>query len=361
MNKIFKILKVAVFLILLFVLLKLLSSIFVPKISQEVHTVKSFYTEPKNSLDVVFLGDSAVYRGISPIILWKNHKIASYAYATSAERIWTTYYTLQETLKYQTPKLVVLNTEGIYINVAQGETFFRLSMDNKKDSIVKFKAVTDKIYNNDFFDVVSFAFPILRFHDRWEKITKKDFMSITADTHYFTKGYGLTTGVKANKKFVDYFKYREDETPISENNLKYLNKIVDLCREKKIELLFISIPNAATWDYAKHNSFVKYAKSVNIPYVDFNVYSDEYGLDLNYDTCDGGSHLNVYGAEKLTAYLGEYLAKNYKFEDHSNDARYEQWELDAKKYEEEKVKEKYNKTFSRKKSDRKTDKIHNIH
>ena len=351
-DKIIKIIKVIVFLVLLFALLKLLSGIFVPKISQEIHTVKSFYTEPENSLDVVFLGDSAVYRGISPIALWDNYGITSYTYATSAERIWTTYYTLQEVLKYQTPKLIVLNTEGIYINKEQGETFFRLSMDNKKDSIVKFKAVTDPIYNNDFFDVVSFAFPILRFHDRWENITKKDFTSLNKDTHHYAKGYGLTTGIKANKKYVNYFEYTDKETPISENNLSYLNKIVDLCKENNIPILFVSIPNAETWNYPKHNSFVKYTSEKKLPYLDLNVYQEKYGLDWNTDTCDGGAHLNVYGAEKVTMYLGEYLTTNFEFTDHREDESYSKWWEDSKEYETEKTKQKYNKKYSHKNSKR---------
>lgn len=342
-EKIIKIIKVVVFLTLLFVLLKTLSYIFIPKISQEIHTVKSFYTEPKNSLDVVFLGDSAVYRGISPIKLWNEYGITSYTYATSAERIWTTYYTLQEVLQYQKPKLIVLNTESIYINVPQGETFFRLSMDNKKDSMVKFRAVTDPIYDNDLFDVISFEFPILRFHDRWEKITKQDIISFNKDTHHFAKGCGMTTGIKANKKFLNYFNYTTEETPISETNLNYLNKIVQTCDENNIPLLFISIPNAETWSYAKHNSFEKYADENKIPYIDMNEHIDEYGLNWNTDTCDGGIHLNIYGAEKLTSYLGKYLTQNYTFEDHRQDEEYKQWIEDTEKYEEEKIKQHYNK------------------
>ena len=337
-DKIIKIIKVIVFLILLFMLLKLLSGIFVPKISQEIQTVKSFYTEPENTLDIVFLGDSAVYRGISPIALWNEYGITSYTYATSAERIWTTYYTLQEALSYQTPKLIVLNTESIYMNVAQGETFFRLSMDNKKDSIVKFKAVTDPIYDNDLFDVVSFAFPVLRFHDRLEELTKSDFEIFGQDTHHYAKGFGMTAGIKPNTKYVNYFEYTEDQTPISETNLSYLNKIVDLCKEKNIPLLFISIPNAETWSYSKHNSFAKYANEKDIPYIDFNVESDKYNLNWNTDTCDGGIHLNVFGAEKLTSDLGKYLVSNYTFEDHREDENYSQWIKDAKKYEQEKTK-----------------------
>ena len=50
------------------------------------------------------------------------------------------------------------------------------------------------------------------------------------------------------------------------------------------------------------------------------------------DTQDKGDHLNVYGAEKVTSYLGNYLEENYELEDHRNDPTYEAWNQLAEQY-----------------------------
>ena len=38
-------------------------------------------------------------------------------------------------------------------------------------------------------------------------------------------------------------------------------------------------------------------------------YAEEMGLDMTTDTYDKGVHLNVYGAEKCSRFLGEILRK----------------------------------------------------
>ena len=56
--------------------------------------------------------------------------------------------------------------------------------------------------------------------------------------------------------------------------------------------------------------------------------------DINWktDTPDGGSHLNVLGAQKLTAALGNYLTEHYTLEDHRGQPGFESWDKDADTY-----------------------------
>ena len=57
----------------------------------------------------------------------------------------------------------------------------------------------------------------------------------------------------------------------------------------------------------------------NLPYLNFNNYTKEIGLDLTKDTYDAGVHLNLSGAEKLSVYFGKYLKDNYGLTDFRND------------------------------------------
>lgn len=56
----------------------------------------------------------------------------------------------------------------------------------------------------------------------------------------------------------------------------------------------------------------QYADEKGIAYLDLNEKVEELGLNWAEDTQDKGDHLNVYGAEKVTSYLGNYLEDNYE-------------------------------------------------
>ena len=67
-------------------------------------------------------------------------------------------------------------------------------------------------------------------------------------------------------------------------------------------------------------------------FLNMNDYYSELGLDFAADFSDYGGHVNGVGAQKCTAFLSSYIAKNYGLEDkrgemgfESWDAAYEQW------------------------------------
>jgi hypothetical protein len=63
----------------------------------------------------------------------------------------------------------------------------------------------------------------------------------------------------------------------------------------------------------------------------------ELGLDWSTDTYDAGLHLNVYGAEKWTLYLGNLLMTNHGVPDRRGDAELDAlWEQRIHNYHNEK-------------------------
>lgn len=48
------------------------------------------------------------------------------------------------------------------------------------------------------------------------------------------------------------------------------------------------------------------------------------GIDYSVDTYDGGLHLNLTGAEKLSKFFGKILKEEYDLTDHRGDVLYEQ-------------------------------------
>ena len=77
-----------------------------------------------------------------------------------------------------------------------------------------------------------------------------------------------------------------------------------------------------------------YAKEHGLTYLNFLEKTDEIGIDYTKDTFDAGMHLNLSGAEKLSAWLADYLAENTKVSDRRGDAATaEQWQKKIEFYE----------------------------
>lgn len=64
--------------------------------------------EDKNSIDVMFIGDSLTYNSFSPVQIWEEYGYTSLCLGTSSQRLCDTDAILKAALKNQTPKVVVL-------------------------------------------------------------------------------------------------------------------------------------------------------------------------------------------------------------------------------------------------------------
>ncbi len=87
--------------------------IFVPKSDEGdwalAQTYGGFYAMPSNSVDVVFLGSSYGAAAFSPKILEEDYGIRSYNLCCEQQSIFTSYYWLQEALRFQSPKVLILD------------------------------------------------------------------------------------------------------------------------------------------------------------------------------------------------------------------------------------------------------------
>ena len=70
--------------------------------------MQNFYGQPENSIDLLCIGSSHAFIDINTGVLWDEYGIPSYVLGGSLQPFWNTYYNLQEAVKTQTPRLVVL-------------------------------------------------------------------------------------------------------------------------------------------------------------------------------------------------------------------------------------------------------------
>lgn len=115
-----------------------------------------------------------------------------------------------------------------------------------------------------------------------------------------------------------------DESTINWEQVNYLDKIIDLCRERGVNLYFISIPvysghlvKEARYNEI-HNFFTQKARNEGITYIDFNL-DEECSLKSDSSMYMDASHLNGKGAEAFSEYLCGYAGKkSLRFTEENN-------------------------------------------
>lgn len=332
MNKIKTILRVVIFAIIGIVIFWVLTNVLLPK-TEYTTIMGEFYQEPTNSLDVIFIGDSSIYRGISPLEIWKKHGITSYNFSSPAQKIWDSYYCLEEALRYQKPKVIVINIETLFENLPMQNGYQRHLFDNMRLSENKINAINDPIQQIDKTRKVSFLITSLRFHDRWKELQDRDFEYSLGQTYHSNavfKGYWAGNGIKPYQKG----KGKKLNNKASNEAIKYLEKIHKVCKENQIQLLLLECPTPKSWNKERHVVVAKWAEQNNVLFLDCNEVEDVIGVNWEKDTYDGGIHLNIEGAEKLTQFIGDFLVQNYRLPNHKYEEKYQSWNEELKTYEE---------------------------
>src|SRR5574344_706561 len=111
--------RVVAFLLIFAMLMAVSSYLFLPKSGDTNHRVTDMAAygieyEPKDSIDVLIVGDSETYSSISPMCMWEKRGFTSYVCATSGQFLFDSYEFMVSALKQQKPKIIILETNAIY-------------------------------------------------------------------------------------------------------------------------------------------------------------------------------------------------------------------------------------------------------
>ena len=311
------------FLAVLAVLFQILTTVMKPKwygTWQSTRIVDGFYEMEPDTIDVALLGSSQTIMGLSAMELYRQYGISAYGFGTEEQPLFATYYWLLEILRYQKPSVAVLDINELIH--ASGEPAYRKAVDYMRWSEVKWEAVKIHCEKDGELSLSGYIFPILEYHSRWDELEEEDISYLYTDK----KDPYLGFVVPAGSCEISYngIPRRPDKEadPADPEAWEYLLKIIELCREEGIELLLVKTPRAG-WNAAKHNLAAQVAEEWDVPFLDFNDVDIMEAMEFDYplDARDG-SHLNIYGAEKVGAYLGDYLVTHYDLKDRRGDAAY---------------------------------------
>ncbi|MBQ9163089.1 MAG: SGNH/GDSL hydrolase family protein [Clostridia bacterium] len=315
----------AICLAVLIVSLYFAQALLVPKyvsVSPEGALTAEYYAAAdETSHDVLFIGDCEVYESFVPAVLWEKYGISSYVRGSAQQLVWHSYYLLEDALRYETPKAVVFNVLALKYGQPQSEAYNRMTIDGMEWSQSKVDAIIASKTEDESF--LSYVFPLLRFHSRWDELTGEDLEYMLDRPEVSDSGYLIQTDVRAaepddlaieGSPLADY--------TLPKESMAYLDKIKKLCDDNGIELILIKAPTNS-WRYWWYDEWdaqiVDYAGKNGLAYYNFIDEVEDIGIDWSQDTYDGGVHLNVYGAMKLTEYFGKTLRDAHGIPDRHED------------------------------------------
>ena len=241
-----------------------------------------------DELSVIAIGNSNLYSGFNPLQLWHEYKITSFVAAEPSQDPNRAYYILKNVLEFQHPQLIIWEMDEMFTG-----------KDFNDEKAQKYAPMN--------------LFPIARNYTNWNKYSAQSFKNYdNYDYNYLsrmaTKGYLYKRKVKARKQNKNFMIKTIKRANIKPHRQEIFYKIVSLLKEKQIPLLLITIPSARSWTMEKHNTIMDLSKEVGVPFLDLNLNNQL--INWKKDTRDEGMHLNDYGAQKVTAYIGEYLKEH---------------------------------------------------
>ena len=86
--------------------------------------------------------------------------------------MWQSRYILEETLAYETPRVVVLSVCSLRYGESQSESYNRMTLDYMRPSLYKWKAVVASLGEGE--SPVTYVLPLLRYHTRISALTAED-------------------------------------------------------------------------------------------------------------------------------------------------------------------------------------------
>lgn len=293
-----------------------------------------FYAEEKDSIDVLMFGGSTIGTSFSPGYMWGEYGFTSYPLSSNTQRPKAIKYLLEEAYKYQAPELVVIELRMFTYEdeeLKKDEPHIREVTDNMRYSAHRLKTVrdlTDGVEN--FEDKLAYYFDIIKYHSNWAMFFfKEEWQKITYSKADLHKGYEYSEKItNFEGKEDDYIPVDRLE-PIPQEQEEMLRELIGFLREKEQKALFVVTPGIMDKNYFAQMNYMKgIIESEGFTYLNTLDYTE---YNIGWDYYDRG-HLNIWGAQKCSDFLGQVISENYDIADKRGHKGYESWDESYKAF-----------------------------
>ena len=320
-SKITILIKIVVFVAIFVLIVTGLNAIFEPSTPYAWQVLPFIYQH--HDIDTVFVGSSVVFDSNIPLAVNETSGLNVCNLSTPLQTMMASYYLLQDALSANDIKHVVLNlditrfqiNDSKTIDMIQSIEFMRLSLNK-----LSFLA--------NGFSVDDYPAALLRCYRR--RFAFKGLLGLEVNSSeaasipksyvdeiipYLGRGYSYLDKQQKQDEIVLLFARAFDTEKIRPENTQYLQKIIDLCKERQIDLILMSSPRLAanifaTGNYSDFHTYIQALADQNhLPYWDFVYIKPEY-LTVSDTMFIDDRHANYRLSLPLSKLVGQMLREH---------------------------------------------------
>lgn len=276
--------------------------------------------------ELVFFGDSRCVRTFIPNVFEKKiEEIDDCVNAgVNQQHIVSTYYYMKDYFERYDVKCAVVNLNYDYLlNLVEEPVVVKgLTVDRIQSPKIMLEYIKDHMTVNDYPDLLSSYRYRHRINDFWKDLSTKlqaEYwmgIDVSDDVCYVDKGYAtwdlayeqgnIGTPVNCNAW---------SEETINSENLVYLEKIAELCKQHEVELVFMESPISVSRMYAIdgysdfHKQISELCQTLDVPFWNLNMLMEN-NVSLDDTLFSDTEHLNNIGAEKTSEIVGCLLEQH---------------------------------------------------
>ena len=337
--------EVIVFLLLLFSAYEIINDKYAYAANQNVVNAYTksrydgFYELEENTLDMVFIGSSHSYCTFDPENFDSVLGSSSWQMGTPLQHYDTSYYSLKEVLKTQSPDVIVLEIYwGVLdtdFDMKQANSFFEVVNDENvvSDYVKTVFPLNERVkytilpirYQQDYFAYENNNLEKTA-EEKYGVKKYKEVQDTNGVEYYLAKGYTFCDTIIPENEFdeTNQFKGLDGATwQASQIQIEYIEMFVELCNENDIEVVFVTAPIAnVSMDYIEnydviHDEMSRLAERLGVKYIDFNIINMEEEL-LEIENFRDDAHLNDSGVKIVNEYFVEWLKNNTNYFGNNN-------------------------------------------
>lgn len=291
----------------------------------ETH-IKKFFKEPKNSMDVALIGSSEMYADYCAPLAYGKYGYTGYNLCFEGAPGQLYPAMIETYLSRQSPQLFVIEINGYLYkdDVCNREVNYRRLLDNIPMSPLKIHLIETYAPEGE---KLSYYIPLIKHHSNWKGIVYQCYraMRLTASDLYGPsklKSFGTRTTTSSQSHKI---KKRQPAT-MSNVGREALNDTIELLKENGIEnVLFIRTPHKNKLSKETSEEIGEIVTEAGYDYLDCSkLEKTEIGIDNKTDYYNR-EHLNVFGCEKFTDFLGGYITEHYDIKTEHDKEVDEQW------------------------------------
>lgn len=292
----------------------------------------------KNYYNVILCGPSMSITNISSEELYLQDGISSITIGAPFQPMYLSYYALKDALIVQKPTVVILDISSLFyseetlkdlINTSEHH-YLHYTLDQIHNLKIRYEAFEEAKNYDPKLNFWNYFSSLYYNHNNWQELSERNFMK-THGKDVMNGNlmlYEINNELKRTICPYDIINDGKCEAVYYKNE-EYLEKIIQLCQQKGVNILLFNGKVDFQWNWEKYNTVKQISDKYELDYLDVNLFEDDAQINWKYDLSDD-RHTNIIGAKKISKYLGKYLEK-YTFNSRENSN--ESFELNKFRYE----------------------------